>query len=261
MEKAINQMHKHNCMLKKLLTLSSMTALGVSLFIGINQAHAIDVSDLALEKIACPVMPSHDIKITDNAVILNKSGDQWVIGRDGAVAHNGKFVNLTESAQEKATQLQTSIRKELPAMYENTQALISHNLNLLDGVIKNTLGANSQLRSKVDAFKPLLQETFDEVITKNGRDEFNFSSESLNGINDKVSTLTKQYGEDFMKVALSEIAIKQLIGPKDDRISLSDLQTRFKTTFAAEDKKARQLLDSTCQTFKSWQDLQDSFIN
>lgn len=222
--------------------------------------HTSQANDLfALEKIGCPVMPSKNISINPNGVTLTQNTDAWVISRDGTVTFNGKFVKLTESEQNKADEFQKTVRKDLPDLLNTAHGLINTNLEKLDTTIIDTLGKNSQLREKIRELKPIIFEELDLVINENNN-EVNLSVSNLSNINDRVEALSKKHGQGVLQVALSEIAMKQLLAPKDQRINLSDLQKTLKERFASEDKKARDLLETSCNMFANWQALESGFI-
>ncbi|SES63073.1 DUF2884 family protein [Thorsellia anophelis] len=229
-------------------------------FLCLTHTNLSQANDMfALEKIGCPIMPTKNITITDKTVSLSQNSDTWLISRDGSMTLNGKFVNLSENEQNKAEQFQQTVRDDLPNLLSTTHTLIDTNLEKLDTTIVDTLGKNSQLREKIKELKPIIFEELNQVINDKNN-EVNLSIANLSAINENIESLSKKHGQEILKIALSEIAMKQLLAPKDQRINLSDLQNTLKERFASEDKKARALLETSCDMFANWQTLESGFI-
>lgn len=156
----------------------------------------------------CPVAPSYDIFIDANQVQIVNSQHDLIISPDGEIKLDGKVRTPASAVRNQAGDLQTVIRKQLPAI----EVQASSQLNSLRKSF--ILASNKQLKSSATfnqyiekLHTNLLTLLHTAIVTEQGRTQFYY--QPFNTMKEQADTMGKNMLNDIVNASLNNIALLQ----------------------------------------------------
>ncbi len=163
----------------------------------------------------CNVKPQDDIIVSPQSVkIIGASGD-LSISPNGDVTRAGKALTLSNDARQKAKELQTGLRREMPLLDSQIQQRLDNAKVTMDKIIVKEMGSDSKVRNHLDKLSVDLRGELSRILEKKDAENIIFHHQAIQQVQAEGQQKINQAMGAVIQDSVNEMGTKS--------INLSDL--------------------------------------
>lgn len=158
----------------------------------------------------CAVMPKDDLRITPEFVEVAGATGLMVIYPDGTLLRDEKSVVLTPQQQALAKKYQATVRQDIPWLRKETGIKLADSRKILDKVITETFGKESNILNRLKNLEKGLNSQMDSIINVQPNN-ITFHSQAIKQVETKGRALIENSLGGMLQDSINELGQKQLL--------------------------------------------------
>ncbi|SFO00568.1 DUF2884 family protein [Xenorhabdus japonica] len=200
----------------------------------------------------CHVTLNDDIIVTPNSVQIAGASGNLKILPDGSIMRDGKTLPLSTEQRSKALQYQQTIRQDLPWVKKEAQSHLASARQSLDKVVVETMGKESNVRTRLSQLESELNKQIDKVIETRD-DGFMFNAQVAKQVESEGKKLIEQSLGGILQDSINEMSHKNSNQNGDGKQVLMSLlgglggmQNGFDAEWKKQEKEFKRLKEEAC---------------